>query len=138
MKKFLCTSLLAAALIVQPVSGSDASIATTDLRMTASGSSVWDHVRSWIPDQVERMFDEVRAYQKPARSARAANARSTVESTAPTRLAATAPMRTNLQGEVVTDATGKAANPEQQTHWPVLLGALLLMGMIVRRRTAVK
>lgn len=110
MKKLIYTLLLGAALLMQPVSSSSESYIATRPGVAASAVNETVKIAAKSRDAFDALFRRDGAHK-------AAHSRSDARDRRDAR------------------ADDSRSEPEQ---WPLLIGALLFIGLIIRRRTAVR
>lgn len=131
MKKFLCLSLVGVALMVQPVIGSDSYVRAVLANEPRSASS---DATELIPEKVKAVIDKVRA--APAHSIKAVGATSSGADARPIQLAGVVgDFEWPAQPRDVAHAPPSPPGSNLE-HWTLLPAALLLIGFIIRRRTA--
>lgn len=146
MKKVLYASLLGAALIVQPVSDSDSYIASRPDEAATSAAAALSHyarAERFITDNASAVFDRVFSPANPRTAASKPHV-ATVDYSV--HLAENAYARSiSRQYESPTPEAvitrvdvSHETSASEPTHWLLLPAALLLMGSIIRRRTALR
>jgi hypothetical protein len=131
MKKIFYAALLGTVLLARPVSGLESDV----LASSAAAARVESAAAELIPEKLREVLDRMRpAASEPAQQATASHE----IPIQPMQLAAISPA--GLSAPSPQHASGEApqqAAPSEPANW-TLLTAILLIGFIIRRRTAVR
>jgi hypothetical protein len=136
MKKLIYPVLIGIAFTVDPVSGSDMYVHTAPVLAQPNGSAATE----LIPVRIREILDKVRSPSTESSKAAAANVQTRDVAPQPTQLAALgsdhygAARRSREERAYVLESEARSDTAD----WTLLPAALLLIGFIIRRRTAVR
>jgi len=133
MKKIFYAALLGTVLLAQPASGLESDVLAASVAVARVEAS---DAAELIPEKVREVLDRMRqAAAEPAQQTTGA-ARNPIQ---PMQLAAISPADLSApSGRHGPVQAPQEAAPSEAADWTLLPAALLLIGFIIRRRTAVR